>query len=242
MSSNIKPQPAINHEEVVSKMSEMLKNSGWHNVLKGFLVSEDFRKILLTLAAAVGEDKRFTPPLKQVFRAFQECPYDKLRVIMVGQDPYPQLGVADGIAFSCGNTGKPEASLRYMLHAVNDTVYDGKQDVKLADANLQRWANQGVLMLNTALTTEVGKIGKHFDIWQPFIAYLIDMLSKNDQPLIWVFMGKQAQQLAELVDDHHQILTCSHPASAAYQKAHRWDCNDVFNKVNAALGKDPVVW
>jgi uracil-DNA glycosylase len=238
----ISQTPNINHDEVVSKMSEMLKNSGWHRVLKGFLVSEDFKNILVTLAKAVGEDKRFTPPLKQVFRAFQECPFDKLRVIIVGQDPYPQLGVADGIAFSCGNTFKQEASLRYILHAVNDTVYDGKQDVKLADPSLVRWSNQGVLMLNTALTTEVGKIGKHFDIWQPFIAYLIDMLSKSDRPLIWVFMGKQAQGLAEMVDDHHQILTCSHPASAAYQKQHKWECNNVFNEVNNLLNDSPVVW
>lgn len=234
--------PSINHDEVVYKMSEMLKDSGWHSVLKGFLVSEDFKHILETLSATVSEGKRFTPPLKQVFRAFQECPFDKMRVIIVGQDPYPQLGVADGISFSCGNTGKPEASLRYILGAVNDTVYDGKMDVKLADPNLQRWSNQGVLMLNTALTTEIGKIGKHFDIWQPFIAYLIDMLSKSDRPLVWVFMGKQAQALAELVDDHHHKLTCSHPASAAYQKQHKWDCNDIFNGVNALLDEPKIVW
>ena len=132
--------------------------------------------------------------------------------------------------------------MRYILKAVNETVYDGKNDVKLADPDLTRWANQGVLMLNTALTTEVGKIGKHFNIWQPFITYLLDMLSKREQPLVWVFMGKQAQNLADLVDDHHTVLTCSHPASAAYQKQQLWDCNDVFNKVNEALIADPVVW
>jgi uracil-DNA glycosylase len=234
--------PQVNHDEVVYKMSEMLKDSGWHSVLKGFLVSEDFKRILETLSTTVGEGKRFTPPLKQVFRAFQECPLDKLRVIIVGQDPYPQLGVADGIAFSCGNTGKPEASLRYILGAVNDTVYEGKLDIKTVDPNLQRWSNQGILMLNTALTTEIGKIGKHFDIWQPFIAYLIDMLSKNERPLVWVFMGKQAQNLIELVDDHHHILSCSHPASAAYQKQHKWDCNNVFNEVNNILGKEFITW
>lgn len=232
----------VNHEEVVTKLSSMLKDSGWHNVLKGFLVSEDFKNILVTLNDMVNDDQRFTPPLKQVFRAFQECPYDQLRVVVVGQDPYPQLGVADGIAFSCGNTKKPEASLRYILKAVNSTVYDDKQDVKLMDPDLTRWANQGVLMLNTALTTEVGKIGKHFDIWQPFISYLIDMLSKQEQPLVWVFMGKQAQNLADMVDDHHTVLTCSHPASAAYQKQQLWDCNDVFNKVNEGLVTDPIVW
>lgn len=232
----------VNHEEVVNKLSSMLKDSGWHNVLKGFLVSEDFKNILVTLNTMVNDGQRFTPPLKQVFRAFQECPYDQLRVVVVGQDPYPQLGVADGIAFSCGNTKKPEASLRHIIKAVNETVYSGKQDIKEVDPDLTRWSNQGVLMLNTALTTEVGKIGKHFDIWQPFIAYLIDMLSKNDRSLVWVFMGKQAQALSDMVDDHHTVLACSHPASAAYQKQQLWNCNDVFNKVNEALIHDPIVW
>lgn len=235
----------VNHEEVAAKLSNMLKDSGWHTLLKGFLVSEDFKKILEVLNTMVNDGQRFTPPLKQVFRAFQECPMPQLKVIMVGQDPYPQLGVADGISFSCSNTRKMEASLRYIFKAVNDTVYKGKSNIKEMDPDLARWSNQGVLMLNTSLTTEIGKIGKHFGLWDPFIKYLIDMLNSQEQPLVWVFLGKKAQELEDLISDHHIKLKVSHPASAAYQKESIWNCDDVFNKINQELKvlKAPtIVW
>lgn len=244
MQNKIEATPTIDHDTIVAKLQEMLRPSGWHNVLKGFLVSDEFKKIIVTLHELVDDNKRFTPPLKQVFRAFQECPLDKLKVVVIGQDPYPQLGVADGIAFSCGNTMKREASLRYIHKAIITTVYDGKKDIKDMSPDLTGLANQGVLMLNTSLTTEIGKIGKHFDIWSPFVRYLVDMLNAGE-PLVWVFLGKKAEELGDLVDDQHVKLYASHPASAAYQKEQNWNCNDVFNKVNdnlVRLSKEPITW
>ena len=236
-------------QEYASKMYEMLKPSGWHDILKGFLLSEDFVTIITTLEKCVDDGQRFTPPLKQVFNAFMQCPYDKTRVIMIGQDPYPQIGVADGIAFSCGNTKKAETSLRYILNAVNTTVYEGKKDVSTFDPDLRRWANQGVLLLNTALTTEINKIGKHIDMWHPFIAYLVDMLNTSHNDYVWVFMGKKAQHYEDLVDgilNNTLLLQCSHPASAAYAKAHHWDCNNIFNTVNQHLKEQrklpEIIW
>jgi len=103
-------------------------------------------------------------------------------------------------------------------------------------------------MLNTSLTTEIGKIGKHIPIWDPFNKYLIDMLNANDREYIWVLMGKQAQQNEDLIDNilnNTQILKCSHPASAAYQKSAEWNSNNIFNQVNDALkltNKPKIVW
>jgi uracil-DNA glycosylase len=183
-----------------------------------------------------------------IFRAFSECPLDKLKVIVVGQDPYPQLGVADGIAFSCGNTGKPEASLRYIHRAIAKTVYDN-DNTKDLNVDLVEWSRQGVLMLNTSLTTEVGKIGKHFAIWDPFVKYLIDMLNSRsinaEKPIVWAFLGKKAQELEDLLDDSQIILRASHPASAAYAREKMWDCNDIFNKINSeldGLGSTKILW
>ena len=236
--------------EVADKMYKMLKSSdsGWHDLLKGFLVSEDFVTIIKTLEGLVNEDIRFTPPLRMIFRAFSECPLDKLKVIVVGQDPYPQLGVADGIAFSCGNTGKPEASLRYIHRAIAKTVYDN-DNTKDLNVDLVEWSRQGVLMLNTSLTTEVGKIGKHFAIWDPFVKYLIDMLNSRsinaEKPIVWAFLGKKAQELEDLLDDSQIILRASHPASAAYAREKMWDCNDIFNKINSeldGLGSTKILW
>lgn len=243
----------LTHQDVANKLYKMLKpvdtTDGWHNLLKGFLVSDDFVNIIKTLEDLVQDEKRFTPPLRMVFRAFTECPLDKLKVIVVGQDPYPQLGVADGISFSCGNTGKREASLRYIHNAIAKTVYDNKVDIKDLNPDLVEWSRQGVLMLNTTLTTEVGKIGKHFSIWEPFTSYLIDMLNarskENNKPYVWVFLGKKAQELEDLLNDDQIILRASHPASAAYAKEKEWDCNNVFNEVNNQLekkGSTKILW
>lgn len=228
----------IDPQDVGNKMYQILKGSetGWENLLKGFLLSEDFFKVLKTLEDLVNDDKRFTPPLKDVFRAFTECPLDNLKVIIVGQDPYPQLGVADGIAFSCSKKDKKEASLRYIHKAIAHTVYNDEVDAEVLSNDLSTWSNQGILMLNTALTTEVDKIGKHMDIWKPFIGYIIDMLNSRNEQYIFVFLGKKAQEFEELVDDvRHFVLTASHPASAAYAKEKMWDCSNVFNKINEIL-------
>lgn len=222
----------INLEEVKCKLVERLQPSGWATKLRGFIQSSDFDKILDTLYKLREDGKRFTPPLKQVFRAFEECPHDKLKVIMIGQDPYPHFGVADGLAFSCSNTGKPQPSLKNMFEAIERNVYE--EFPTYQDPNLTRWANQGVLLLNSALTCQVDKVGSHYAIWQDFIAYTMDILNYTDSGLIFVLMGKQAQELESMIGDHHHIIKVSHPASAAYTKT-VWNCGNLFNQCNKII-------
>ena len=224
-------------EEIKQKMFTKLEPSGWDKVFKSFIFSSDFDDILNQLYTLTKEDKRFTPPLKQVFRAFEECPYDKLQVVIIGQDPYPQLGVADGIAFSCGNTCKLQPSLRFILDEVNRTLYKGHPGS--LDVDLKRWANQGVLMLNTALTVEVNKIGSHYDIWRKFTAYLLDWLNTHDTGLVYLYMGKKAEEWSELTNDTTSTkYFVKHPASAAYSGG-RWDSENVFMKIQ----KDKqIIW
>ena len=222
----------INLEEVKLKLVERLKPSGWADKLRGFIQSSDFDKILDVLYKMREDNKRFTPPLKNVFRAFEECPVKNLKVIMIGQDPYPHFGVADGLAFSCSNTDKPQPSLKNIFQALDETVY---QDiVKNHDPDLTRWANQGVLLLNSALTCEIDKVGSHYNIWKDFIAYTMDILNFTDSGLIFVLMGKQAQELEGLIGNHHHIIKVSHPASAAYTKT-VWDCGNMFNEINKII-------
>ena len=218
--------------EIKEKLIEKLKPSGWATKLKSFVYSSDFDEILHTLYDEREAGKRFTPPLKQVFRAFEECPVSDLKIIMIGQDPYPHLGVADGIAFSCGNTQKPQPSLDQMLAAINKTVYPG--ELVEHDPDLTRWANQGVLMLNSALTCQVDRVGSHYDIWHDFIMYVIDMLSLTNSGLIFCLLGAKAQELESVISNSHYILKASHPASAAYTKT-QWDCNNLFNETNRII-------
>lgn len=222
----------INFEEIKSKLIDRLTPSGWSNKLRGFLLSDDFNKVLETLHSLREQGKRFTPPLKQVFRAFEECPIDKLKVVMIGQDPYPHFGVADGLAFSCSNTGKAQPSLKNIFEAIESTVH---QDYPMhQDSDLTRWANQGVLLLNSALTCEIDKVGSHYNVWKDFIAYTMDILNFTNSGLIFVLMGKQAQELEGLIGEQHHIIKVSHPASAAYTKT-TWECNDMFNVINKII-------
>lgn len=205
-------------------------------------MSEDFDNILRQLLKEAQQGSRFTPVVKNLFRAFECCPYNNLKVVMMGQDPYPHLNVADGIAFSCSNTGKVEASLKFMYKELEETVY---KDGYTWNPDLARWSNQGILMLNCALTTTVGKVGSHYKIWQPFLAFLFDVLMYNNPGLIYVFMGKKAQEWAESIPDNNFKIFTSHPASAAHAELERWDSGDMFNKVSNLVQKqfnEKIVW
>lgn len=221
--------------EIKCKLIEKLGPSGWATKLRGFIQSSDFDKILENLLKERDNGKRFTPPLKQVFRAFEECPEKDLKIVMIGQDPYPHMGVADGIAFSCGLTMKPQPSLKNMFEAIEKTVH--QEFPTYQDPDLTRWANQGILMLNSALTTQMDKVGTHYHIWQDFIIYVLDMLSLTNSGLIFMLFGAKAQELESVIGQNHYILKASHPASAAYTKT-TWECNDVFNRANEILEKN----
>lgn len=222
-------------DEIKQKLFDKLEPSGWGRIFKSFIFSSEFDDILNKLYKLSIEGKRFTPTLKQVFRAFEECPYNELQIVIVGQDPYPQVGVADGIAFSCSNTNRLQPSLRYILDEVNKTVYNGERISE--DLDLKRWSNQGILLLNTALTTEVGKIGAHYDIWKPFTAYLLDWLNNYNPGLIYVYMGKKAEEWSVLTNDNTTYkFTVKHPASAAYSGS-KWDSDNIFMRTRAIVKK-----
>lgn len=233
----------VNIEETRVKLYNKLKTSGWGDKFKSFIMSEDFDKLLKALLHEAQEGRRFTPPLKQVFRAFEECPYKELKVVIVGQDPYVFYQVADGIAFSCSNLGRIESSLKYMYQAIEETVYPNQEYERTPD--LARWANQGVLMLNSALTTTINKVGAHYEIWKPFMTFLFDLLGYNNSGLVWVFMGRKAEEWADSLPDTHHKLFVSHPAAAAHNKQERWECKDCFNEVNRLLkeyNNQQIIW
>lgn len=232
----------VDLDDIKLKLYDKLKPSGWGDKLKTFIMSEDFDNILRQLLKEAQQGSRFTPIVKQLFRAFEECPYNDLKVVMMGQDPYPHMNVADGIAFSCSNTGRIEASLKFMYKELEDTVY---KDGFTWDPDLKRWSNQGILMLNCALTTTIGKVGSHYKLWQPFLAFVFDVLMYNNPGLVYVFLGKKAQEWADSVPDNNIKIFASHPASAAHGNLERWDSGDMYNKISETVKKQfdyKIVW
>ncbi len=237
----------INTKEIQEKLYERLKPSGWAAHLKGFILSDDFKKILDKLLYESQDSRHWTPRISQLFRAFEECPYNELKVIMVGQDPYPHLiedkTVADGIAFSCGNTRVIQPSLKYILKEVEEQCYP--QGGYEWEPDLKRWSNQGILLLNTALTTTIGKTGTHYMLWQPFIVYVLDYLSWHNPGLIYAFLGKKAQEFMGGMTENNYKFIATHPASAAYNNAERWDSGNLFKKISEQLKKSnnlTVTW
>jgi uracil-DNA glycosylase len=234
----------IDIEEIKEKLYTKLESSGWARVLRGFIFSKDFDDIIKKLIKQTQDGKRFTPAIKNWFRAFEECPYNELKVVILGQDPYPGVNQADGIAFSCSITGDTQPSLKFMLDGIDRTLYNNQRVVD-RNTDLKRWSNQGILLINTALTTSVGKIGQHYNIWQPFLAYLFDWLTWNNSGLVYIYMGKQAQLWSDAVNDNNYKFLISHPASAAYNNYEEWDCKDTFVKTDEIIKKNynySIIW
>ncbi len=234
---------SVNLQEVKEKLCDSLKESGWANKLKTYLQGEEFDRVLEILLREAQDGKRFTPPLKYVFKALELSPFDRVKVVIIGQDPYPQADVADGLAFSCSRKDRAEVSLQFIKQCIVDTVPD--TDLASEQSNdLFRWAQQGVLLLNTALTTTIGKPGTHQILWRSFIVNILDSLVWSGDSLVYIFMGKKAQEFMDLVPDSNYKIVTSHPASAAYAGT-TWDCNDMFNKINNYLqkqSKPTIVW
>lgn len=224
----------LNIEEIKEKFYQKLVPSGWGRVLKSFIFSGDFDKIIFQLVQKSNSGDRFTPIFKDLFRAFEECPYSELCVVMVAQEPHYEINVADGLAFSSKKLPYTPTPLSLLLQEVNRTVYDDRRES--TDGNLSRWSNQGILLLNTALTTTIGKAGAgHFDIWKPFISYLFDWLSKYNNGLIYVFMGKKAQYWESSIVDTNIKFNVTHPVTGAYTKDKTWDCEGIFIKISEAV-------
>ncbi len=214
----------IDIEQLRNDVNNKLEDSGWAPMLSPFINGLEFDMIMNKLVECVNAEKRFTPRFKDIFNAFLECPYDELKCIIIGQDPYPQLGVADGIAFSCSRKGKAEKSLQYINKAIGTDHTD-----------LRYWANQGVLLINTAFTVEINSIGSHYSIWKPFTQYLFENINRHNKDVPTILMGKKAEEW-QLLLNRQKMFKVAHPASAAYRGG-EWDCKDVFNNVNTELEK-----
>lgn len=154
------------------------------------------------------------PSMRNVFRAFELCKYDDCRVVFLGQDPYPQKGVATGILF--GNRKEtPDDKLSPSLEVIKECAID--YTVPHApidfDITLESWAKQGILMINSALTCKMNEVGSHVNMWRPFVSKLLKNLSEKESGIIYVLFGRQAQTFKPYIrKDYNFIIEIEHPA------------------------------
>jgi uracil-DNA glycosylase len=178
---------------------------------------------------------RIYPDQENVFKAFQECPYKKLSVVILLQDPYHD-GRATGLALANPLDGKLSPSLKVVRDTVFEKVYKYHVDPFFFDPSLFHWARQGVLMLNIALTVEEGKPHSHSNLWSAFTHRVIRKLSDTNSGIIYCLWGKDAEFYGQYINkDSNTILKCVHPVYASY-KCMKWDC-DHFNEINDYLKK-----
>ena len=152
----------------------------------------------------ITDSSTLCPSIKNVFKAFKLCSYNECKVIFIGQDPFPQKGVAQGILFG-NSSNTPEDKLSPSLKVVKESVinFDIPHNLITFDPTLESWAKQGILMLNSALTTEVGKVGIHTLKWRPFIGSFLKNMSEKNPGIIYVFFGSQAKSLNTYINNNN---------------------------------------
>ena len=179
--------------------------------------------------------KEVTLPEKEnIFKAFRHTPFEDVKVVIIGQDPYPD-GNATGLAFG-NNTDKFyfNPSLMNIFHCIEEKFYNGLTfDF---DWTLESWANQGVLLLNTALTVKKGYPGSHSRPWVDFIKAVIQALNNYSSGIIFMLWGNHAKKVGKLVSENHYKLECEHPVAASYG-LRPWRC-DNFEEANKILLKN----
>ena len=158
--------------------------------------------------------KSVCPNQTDVFKAFKLCPFEDLKVVFLGQDPYPQKGVATGILF--GNKKEVlEEDLSPSLKIIKEAVinFEIPHNNIIFDQTLENWAKQGILMINSALTVEMNKIGSHVMLWRLFISKLLKNLSESSCSIVYVLFGKQAETFNPYINKKfNHVLKIEHPA------------------------------
>lgn len=181
------------------------------------------------------------PPKEELFNAFRKCDFDETRVVIIGQDPYHGNGQANGLCFSVNDGVKIPPSLKNIFKEI-------KQDLNQeppVSGNLERWAEQGVLLLNSVLSVRESQPGSHKQKgWETFTDQVIKLVSNSKEEIVFLLWGAFAIGKQSLIDQSkHLILTSAHPSPFSAHKGF-FGCGH-FSKTNLYLqskGKEPIIW
>lgn len=214
----------------------------WKAVLKDTFSQPFFVQLATHLKMEKAAGKTIYPPGKLIFNAFDQTPFDAVKVVLLGQDPYHGPGQAHGLCFSVPQGIKPPPSLVNILKELKSDI-----GITLPSENgdLTRWAKQGVLLLNAALTVRKSEPFSHANFgWAEFTDEVIRILSDQKSGLVFLLWGKFAQQKQVLIDEtKHAVLRAAHPSPFSADKGF-FGCKH-FSRTNELLqgfGKMPVDW
>ena len=211
---------------------------------KQLLADEWEKPYFASLVAFVKEQyraKTVFPPASKIFAAFDSCPVENVKVVIIGQDPYHGEGQANGLCFSV-NSGiqLPPSLINIYKEIKSDIGY-----LAQTDGNLENWAKQGVLLLNATLTVEAHCAGSHQRKgWETFTDAVIDKIANACSGIVFMLWGNYAIKKGELIDrSRHLVLTSAHPSPLSASRG--FFGNHHFSRANDYLiahGKEPIVW
>ena len=219
---------------------EVRIEQSWKNALAGEFGKPYFESLVRFLYAEKAAGKIIYPPGSQIFRAFDLTPVEQVKVVILGQDPYHGPGQAHGLSFSVSEGVPAPPSLKNIFKEIESDL-----GVKMSGyPNLEKWARQGVLLLNAVLTVRSGEAASHGKIgWQEFTDAVIRYISDNCEGVVFMLWGNFARTKAELIDrSRHVVLEAAHPSPLA--RGAFFGCRH-FSRANAALtatGRTPIDW
>lgn len=230
---------AVNsHNEGILKY---LKDPEWNKALSSEFDKPYFKKIVKFLEDEKKAGRRFFPPENQVFSALNYTPLDKVKVVIIGQDPYHDDGQANGLCFSVSPGVAHPPSLRNIFEELTKDISGFKTP---KSGSLEKWAERGVLLLNATLTVAPHEANAHKDCgWQVFTDAVINVVNKKLSNVVFILWGGFAQKKAKGIDKNkHHIIAAAHPSPLSVTKFR--GCK-VFSKTNdylKSIKKDPIDW
>ena len=219
---------------------EVRIEKSWKNALAGEFDKPYFASLVRFLHHEKAAGKRIYPPGNQIFNAFELTPVENLKVVILGQDPYHGPGQAHGLSFSVPEGIPAPPSLKNIFKEIETDL-----GIRMSGrTNLEKWAQQGVLLLNAVLTVQAGSAASHSRIgWQEFTDAVIRHISDNCDGVVFMLWGNFARGKKELIDSsRHYVLEAAHPSPLA--RGAFFGCRH-FSKTNEILvsqGKAPIDW
>ncbi|WP_348676710.1 uracil-DNA glycosylase [Flavobacterium coralii] len=216
-------------------------NASWKNMLEEEF-NKPYFKQLIDFVKTEYTTHTCYPKGSRIFAAFDHCPFDKTEVVIIGQDPYHGPGQANGLCFSVNDGVPMPPSLINIFREIQDDL--GKPFPPTG--NLERWADQGVLLLNATLTVRQGEAGSHQGKgWETFTDAVIQKISDNKKDIVFMLWGGYAKKKGARVDaTKHKVLLSGHPSPLSANKGH-WFGNRHFSHANSFLaekGKKQIEW
>jgi len=211
----------------------------WEDKLASEYDKPYFQKLIAFLNEEL-KTQTIYPPNPLIFNAFECCAFEEIKVVIIGQDPYHGEDQAHGLCFSVNEGVKIPPSLKNIFKEIQSDL--GKDIPK--SGNLERWAKQGVLLLNAILTVRAGKAASHRNKgWEQFTDTVIRLISEEKEQVVFLLWGNYAQQKGKIVDDSkHLVLKSAHPSPLS---AKQFFGNQHFSQANQSLekwGKTPIDW